>query len=249
MCSEGGPVNEADWLAGTDATRLLSAVNHHRPDDRVYRLFACACCRAIWPLIIDPISRQAVEVAERFADGAASEADLQAAWGEANRIALMYWEAVSRERGETGEVDSAGDHIFGATDDEGDAYSHAATAAASTTLGTAAMAARDALVAVREAEFLADRVSVALPAGPSHADRLRDIAGSPFRSPVRGPALGPTGRAVAEVIRDERRFADLPILADALEDDGWTDGELLAHLRGPGPHFHGCWALAFVLSR
>jgi len=242
-------MTEAEWLVVADATRLLSAVNHHRPDDRVYRLFACACCRAIWPLLTDLVSRQAVEVAERFADGSASDAELQAAGTEANRIAVMYWEAVSRERGESGEVDSAGDHIFGATDDEGDAYSHAATAAVATTHGTAAIAARNALVAVRRAEFLAGRWSVVLPAGPSHADRLRDIAGSPFRSPVRGPALGPTGRAVAEVIRDERRFADLPILADALEDDGWTDGELLAHLRGPGPHFHGCWALAFVLGR
>jgi Leucine Rich repeat len=44
-------------------------------------------------------------------------------------------------------------------------------------------------------------------------------------------------------------FGDLPILADALEDAGCTSRELLAHLRGPGPHVLGCWALDLVLNK
>jgi hypothetical protein len=38
-------------------------------------------------------------------------------------------------------------------------------------------------------------------------------------------------------------FADMPILADMAEDAGCTDARLLAHLRGPGPHYRGCWAM------
>jgi hypothetical protein len=33
------------------------------------------------------------------------------------------------------------------------------------------------------------------------------------------------------------------VLADALEEAGCTDADLLGHLRGPGPHFRSCWAL------
>jgi hypothetical protein len=47
----------------------------------------------------------------------------------------------------------------------------------------------------------------------------------------------------------ERRYRDLPILADALEDAGCADATLLAHLRGPGPHACGCWALDLILSK
>ena len=38
-------------------------------------------------------------------------------------------------------------------------------------------------------------------------------------------------------------------LADALEDAGCTDGELLGHLRSPEPHVRGCWAVDLVLGK
>ena len=41
----------------------------------------------------------------------------------------------------------------------------------------------------------------------------------------------------------------LPILADALEDAGCGDVDILAHLRGPGPHVRGCWAVDPLLGR
>jgi hypothetical protein len=39
------------------------------------------------------------------------------------------------------------------------------------------------------------------------------------------------------------------VLADALEEAGCTDDGLLSHLRSPGPHFRGCWALDLVLGK
>jgi hypothetical protein len=48
---------------------------------------------------------------------------------------------------------------------------------------------------------------------------------------------------LARGIRDERAFDRMPILADALEEAGCTDAEMLGHLRGPGAHWLGCWAL------
>jgi hypothetical protein len=54
---------------------------------------------------------------------------------------------------------------------------------------------------------------------------------------------------LARGIYDDRAFDRLPILADALEEAGCTDQAILDHLRGPGPHTRGCWAVDLLLSR
>jgi hypothetical protein len=54
---------------------------------------------------------------------------------------------------------------------------------------------------------------------------------------------------LAASIYDERAWQRLPILGDALEDAGCGDDALLSHLRSPGPHARGCWALDLVLGK
>ncbi|HKI33489.1 MAG TPA: hypothetical protein VKA46_16660 [Gemmataceae bacterium] len=54
---------------------------------------------------------------------------------------------------------------------------------------------------------------------------------------------------IAHGIYEDRAWGRMPILADALLDAGCGGEELLAHLRGPGPHVRGCWALDVVLAR
>jgi hypothetical protein len=53
---------------------------------------------------------------------------------------------------------------------------------------------------------------------------------------------------MARVIYDERRFADLPILGDALEEAGCEQRDLLDHCRAAG-HAVGCWALDLILGQ
>jgi hypothetical protein len=87
----------------------------------------------------------------------------------------------------------------------------------------------------------------------AQAGLVREVFGNPFRPPTVDPAwLARNGGAVprlAQSIHDERRFAEMPILADALEEAGCTDEEMLGHCRGPGPHVPGCWLLDLLVGR
>ncbi len=84
------------------------------------------------------------------------------------------------------------------------------------------------------------------------SDWLRCGCGNPFRPASRNQAAldwnQQTIPRMAHAIAAEGAFHELPILADAVEDAGWTDPVLLNHLREPGPHFSGCWALDLILA-
>jgi hypothetical protein len=105
------------------------------------------------------------------------------------------------------------------------------------------------------------------------ADRLRDIFGNPF--PLVAPLSTPMGLYLPQLIIARLRpelpawlawdggvvprlalaayesgdFSSTPIIADALEEAGCADAELLGHLRGPRPHVRGCWALDLLLAK
>jgi hypothetical protein len=78
---------------------------------------------------------------------------------------------------------------------------------------------------------------------------LHDIFGNPFR-PVTFESVWRPSTAVglAESMYSTRDFAAMPILADALEEAGCDNSDVLAHCRGPGPHVRGCWVVDLVLG-
>jgi hypothetical protein len=81
---------------------------------------------------------------------------------------------------------------------------------------------------------------------------LREVF-APFRSVTLSQAWlvlndGAVPKLAAGIYADQA-FDRLPILADALEEAGCPDADLLGHLRGPGPHVRGCWALDLILGK
>ena len=83
-----------------------------------------------------------------------------------------------------------------------------------------------------------------------YCDILRCIMGNPFRPVAISPEwLTSTVVALAAGIYEEQAFDRAPILADALEDAGCTDEEVLNHLRGPDVHARGCWVVDLVLAK
>ncbi|MBY0459858.1 MAG: hypothetical protein K2V38_21275 [Gemmataceae bacterium] len=82
---------------------------------------------------------------------------------------------------------------------------------------------------------------------------LRELFGNPFTvSPPAPEWLGWNGGTVPALARGidaERAFDRMPILADAIEDAGCTDAEILTHCREHNAHVRGCWVLDLLLGR
>jgi hypothetical protein len=103
---------------------------------------------------------------------------------------------------------------------------------------------------------LAARVTEREP--PIQSALLRDLLGPrPFRPVALDPAWRtPDGLSLAQAAYEHRALpagtldpARLGLLADALEDAGCDNPDILGHLRGPGPHVRGCWAVDLLLRK
>jgi hypothetical protein len=89
---------------------------------------------------------------------------------------------------------------------------------------------------------------------------FREVFGNPFRRSVIEPGWlswnNSTIPKLAQAAYDERHLPEatldtacLAILADALEEAGCTNAEILTHCRGQGPHVRGCWAVDLILGK
>jgi hypothetical protein len=262
-------MTESEWLACTEPERMLAFLIGRRASDRKRRLLACACVRRVWYLLKDERSRCAVEVAEQHADGRASEWELD----DARRAAAAvpgFTDPAAPPHLPDGYAASA---AWGSTDPSDLPFTFWA---ASFGAGQAAFLAKPPPAIVQALERL--WVRVLIPSAPrglagrgfvavggaarasekeGQCAALRDVFGNPFRPVGLDPAwLSADVRVLAQGAYDERTLpartldpARLAVLADALEEAGCDNADLLGHLRGEGPHVRGCWALDLVLGR
>ena len=80
---------------------------------------------------------------------------------------------------------------------------------------------------------------------------LRCIFGNPFRTVTFSPSWRTdTAVSLARQMYDAREFSAMPILADALQDAGCDNDDILAHCRDTQlPHVRGCWGVDAVLGK
>ncbi len=219
-------MTEAEWLMANDPRPMLAFLKG-KASDRKLRLFAAACCRRIWHLLTDERCQRTVEVAEQYADGNGKLNELK----DACRMAF-----------------DAGMECSGNDDMRAIACMMAVS--------------NDPHSAAVETIFYASSVPMGLgecddpedvvrgPELKEQAVLSRDIFGNPFRSVSIDPSwLTSTVVSLARHMYESRDFSAMLILADALQDAGSDNEEILNHCRQPGEHVRGCFVVDRLLGK
>jgi hypothetical protein len=232
-------MTEAEWLACTDPQPMLGPLRG-KVRDRKLRLFGCGCCRRLWGALV-PASWNAVEASEWYADRPPNATVLHE--GSPLYGSQPDGEAVAATTGQ------AALFLSGGKPDIKRMLSSLQSAAGYVAVHSEASLAGPRQAAAWHAARNAE--------GASQAALLRDVLGNPFHPVTVYPAWQmSTVLALAQAAYDERELpagsldtTRLAVLADALEDAGCTDADVLDHLRGPGPHVRGCWAVDLLLGK
>jgi len=243
-------MTEQEWLKSADLWDMLDAVEG-KVSERKKRFFALACCQRILHLLPDERCRTGVEALEEYAKCGCSE---DRYYDFVKKAAQPVLEAVRTYS--NGVIDDSIEYLHvGPEEPELPPETVACNAALAvrytlpdplyynlfTTAAHAAhaVALDGGLASAGEVEALAQR------------SLLRCICGPLLVKPiVLNPSwLTPTVVSLATAIYDDRAFDRMPILADALEDAGCDNQDILKHCRSGQEHVRGCWVVDLVLGK
>jgi hypothetical protein len=213
-------MTEVEWLSCSDPSAMLEFVG--KANDRKVRLFASACCYRLWDWLSDEC-RQMLKVFERHADDP-----------QQPDVGDIEFRAAFQKAGV-----AAPEALKGAFD-----------------AGLIALCEYWDVVATAEEEENEEENRTTpdlLTELETQVHLVHDIFGNPFC-----PAcINPTWLAwndgtvvkLAHSINEDCAFDLLPILADALEDAGCHDADILGHCRGSCLHVRGCWVVDLLLGK
>jgi hypothetical protein len=250
-------VDETAWATAKNPHHLMR-LSRIRPSGRKYLLLACALVRRLHIGAPPPLGLRVLDAAERFAVAQPRKGIKTHIWREVVRPAVPELPDPHPPRQTMG----AGSWLpllagrLGTLSTVNYADINAVLAVL---MARVEQRARDdawnerlkhLFIGGTYSERFAERVTAAT---ATACDTIREV----FADPLRPPAFDPgwllcnhgAARHIAEGIQASGNFAELPILADALEDAGCRDAALLAHCREAKEHAPGCWALDLVLGK
>jgi hypothetical protein len=221
-------MTEAEWLVATDPTNMLVATSQARTE-RKLRLLLTHSARCVWDHITPTVLREAIEIAECHTEGEVSAEALTTAKTRATLIGIAshstpedvrWWQDSVRQ------IDGAYHFLVLATTTHGGMMPRIERQHA---WHGAVRAAREYMPGL-----------------------FREIFGPlPFRPVIFSDSWRPdTAVTLANQMYDSRDFGAIPILADALQDAGCDDEDILNHCRDANAtHVRGCWVVDLVLGK
>jgi hypothetical protein len=225
--------------------------------DRKLRLYAVACARRVSHLMTDRRSRSALDVAERFADGMATEEERHLAWEAAQAVSeskrgLDGWPALAAVATLVKVHPGRSWAQRAARAAQAAAFAVAVSKGVSPTIFPSDQVLPDYVLMTRWTErsplWIAREV---LEEESRQAELIRDIF-----PPVELRSEAPTCAAISTGLRnnalsiyESQNFEHLRQLATLLVDEGFPDDRLVAHCSGAVAHVRGCWALDLLLQK
>jgi len=226
------------WLESA-APSQLGVFLGKRASQRKVGLFIRHLCRCFAEVFSDPRNQAALDVADRHEAGEASEADLLVAIAPVVEMAAQSQAGLAEwTLNRTGDVDTL------------------------RRLEMVARITREVATTGFYPDVLMDLRRAVLEHGVGGGPRKNPIARAMrplflehFGNPEQPVALDPswhsdTVLSLARHIYESRDFSVMPILADALQDAGCDNDDVLIHCRDPQQvHVRGCWVVDLVLAK
>jgi len=259
-------MTEQEWLECKDPAKKLCLFRGRLRNgfNRKIRLFACACCRRIWDRFVDERSRMAVEVAERYADGEATDEELSTASIAASQAHREVFETI----GKGGAcIEWAAEYAAHPIPFHGarNVIWMAATSRSyeirkkrppewdDIRLFPCEITKNSGPLSHELGKWKVKRLKEPAATGaekPIQMALLNDIFGNPFRPITVEPTwLTPAVVQQAQVIYNDRAFDRMPNLSESLQDAGCDHEEILSHCRGAEPHVRGCCVVDLILGK
>jgi hypothetical protein len=226
-------MTEQEWFTTTNPRAMLEFIRG-KGSDRKRRLFAVACCRLVWHLLTDH-GHRLVEAVEKYADRGARPRDL---------VALFKSDSPQQAALPT----------VPGSNQAAQAVLHLGWQWRWRTMLTWN---QDQRMVDQVARSAAESLAKSVPwqeARQREGELLHELFGPlPFRPISLNSAWltwhGGLLVSMARQMYDSRDFRDLPVLADALEEAGCQDQDILGHCRSGGEHVRGCWVVDLCLGK
>jgi hypothetical protein len=222
--------DEERWATEQRPDSVLYAVertNRQLLTNRKVRLFACGCFRLIWERVKLPSIHRLVELAEARADRLVKQSELEN---------IHFAEDIHFAEGDPPR--DSPDHLLG--------LYIGSLLRATVVPGYFAHLTRAAVDPARY-QYNNSRWQEC----PEQARLARCVFGNPFHPVTCSPSWRTeTALVLAREMYEAREFSAMPILADALQDAGCDNEDVLTHCRdGSQVHARGCWVVDLVLER
>jgi hypothetical protein len=253
---------ETEWLACAEPVNMLEYVLKGRASERKLRLFACACCRLRYRSMPCDGMVEVIDLAERCADELTTSESKDKMIEQLNNSCTQITQNDEREDLWKYRCLCWENAFFAALAviDCNTPRNEQVSAGWLRCLFGNPLPRQESR---RQSSFV---VATSRFLKVAATGLIKLMASSPIRSATLEPAtpepvvplpvvtlnpswLTSTVIALAQQMYDSRDFSPMPILADALQDAGCDNEEILNHCRQPGEHVRGCWVVDLLLDR